>query len=82
MKNDINTEKIIKFWIEGKEFETTNKSMTVQGILGLIGLGIDRYTLALKQRGGYYEYKESDTIEMVDGMRFQPFDFKTPTFNS
>jgi hypothetical protein len=72
--------KKIVFFIEQKKHETQEESLTVRQILvDFAKVDPERYTLALKQQGGFHEYDNLDEpIEMKEGMHFSLFD-KKPT---
>ena len=73
-------EKKIVFFIEQKKYETESEKLTVRQILvDFAKVDPERYTLALKQQGGFHEYGNLDEIiEMKEGMHFSLFD-KKPT---
>ena len=73
-------EKKIVFFIEQKKYETEKEKLTVREILvDFAKVDPERYTLALKQQGGFHEYANLDeSIEMKEGMHFSLFD-KKPT---
>lgn len=72
--------KKIAFFIDQKKHETDDQTLTAKQILvDFAKVDLERYTLALKKKGGYHEYENvNDVIEMKDGMHFSLFD-KKPT---
>ena len=75
-----NIHKKFVFFIEQKKYETEKPSLTVREILvDFAKVDPDRYTLALKEQGGFKEFENLDQIiEMKEGMHFSIFD-KKPT---
>lgn len=72
--------KKIVFFIEQKREETDKSDLTVREILvNFAKVDPNRYTLALKEQGGFKEYDNLDeVIPMKEGMHFSLFD-KKPT---
>jgi hypothetical protein len=68
------------FFIEQKKHETSEQSLSIRQILtDFAKVDANRYTLALKNQGGFEEFENLDhVITIKDGMHFSLFD-KKPT---